>query len=62
VQFHPEYTREMVKYFAREEGRTWEKGPYVAGQDAVVAQTAKIPDTYWLMAALLDNMEREFGI
>ena len=61
VQFHPEYTREMVRYFAKEEGHTWEKGPYVAGKDAVVTQTAKIPDTYWLMEALLDNMEREFG-
>jgi len=61
VQFHPEYTREMVRHFAREEGNEWKKDHFVAGKEAVLAQTEQIPDTYWLMAALLDNMEREFG-
>ncbi len=61
VQFHPEYTREMVRYFAHEEGDKWKKDHFVAGKEAVLAQTEQIPDTYWLMNALLDNMEREFG-
>ena len=59
-QFHPEYTREMVIQSARECGDQWEKGPYVAGPEAVLAQTAQRADTDWLMSRLLDNMEREF--
>lgn len=61
VQFHPEYTRDMVKQFAREWGDEWQKGPFVADKEAVLAQTEKIPDTYWLMTTMLDNMVREFG-
>ena len=61
MQFHPEYTRDMVKQFAREWGDEWQKGPFVAGKEAVLAQTEKIPDTYWLMTTMLDNMVREFG-
>ncbi len=62
LQFHPEYTRNMVSHFAHELGHEWKPGPFVAGQEAVLAQTETIPDTYWLMAALLDNMDREFGL
>lgn len=61
VQFHPEYTRDMVQQFAREWGDEWQKGPFVAGKEAVLAQTEEIPDTYWLMTTLLNNMVREFG-
>ena len=61
VQFHPEYTRNMVGRFARKWGHEWQPGPFVPGQAAVITQTEAMPDTYWLMAALLDNMEREFG-
>ncbi len=61
LQFHPEYTREMVSQFARECGHEWIKGPFVAGHEAVLAQTAHIADTYWLASRLLDNMEREFA-
>ena len=61
VQFHPEYTREMVKYFAREKSREWQIDRFVAGKEAVLEQTDKLSsDTYGLMAKLLDNMEREF--
>lgn len=60
VQFHPEYTREMVNHFAREEGHEWKQDDFVAGKEAVLTHTDKIPDTYWLMAALLDNMDRKF--
>ena len=60
LQFHPEYTRKMVSHFAHEWGHEWQTGPFVAGKEAVLAQTEAIPDTYWLVAALLDNMERQF--
>ena len=60
VQFHPEYTRDMVSHFAREAGHEWKPGPFVPGKEAVMAQTETMPDTYWLMATLLDNMERKF--
>jgi GMP synthase (glutamine-hydrolysing) len=62
LQFHPEYTREMVTHFARMEGFEWEKDQFVAGKEAVLAQTDKIPDTYWLMEALLNNIEQEFVV
>ena len=60
LQFHPEYTREMVSRFARECGDEWKRGPFVAGCEAVLAQTEKLTDTDWLADRLLDNMEREF--
>jgi GMP synthase (glutamine-hydrolysing) len=60
VQFHPEYTRNMVSHFAREWGHEWKPGPFVTDQEAVLDQTEALPDTYWLMSALLDNMERKF--
>jgi len=60
LQFHPEYTREMVRQFAIEEGHEWEKDHFVAGKEAVLAETDKIPDTYWLMETLLNNMEQKF--
>ena len=60
LQFHPEYSRNMVDRFAREWGHEWNPGPFVAGKDAVLAQTETLPDNYWLMATLLDNMEKQF--
>ncbi len=60
VQFHPEYTRDMIGYAAREEGDSWVRGQYVGGRQAVLRQTEKMRDTYWLMEALLNNMEREW--
>jgi GMP synthase-like glutamine amidotransferase len=61
LQFHPEYTIEIVRFFAKEYGHEWEKDRYVAGKEAVLSKSDEIPETYWLMAQLLDNMEREFG-
>ena len=61
LQFHPEYTREMVNSFARQFGDEWEPGPFVAGAEAVLARTGQIADTYWLAARLLDNLERKFA-
>lgn len=60
-QFHPEYTRDMVKFYSQEFGHEWEPKKFVADKDAVLARTERIPDTYWLMEALLDNMDREWG-
>lgn len=60
VQFHPEYTKSMVEYFANEVGHEWERDTFVAGRDAVLAQTPKIPDTYWLMESMMENMEHEY--
>lgn len=59
-QFHPEYSREMVTRFAHDSGHEWYPGPFVPGKDAILEQTRAMPDTYWLMAALLDNLANEF--
>jgi len=61
LQFHPEYTLEMVRFFAKEYGHEWKRDRYVAGKEAVLSKSDQIPGTYWLMELLLDNMDREFG-
>ena len=61
LQFHPEYTREMVAYYAREHSQDWVPDLFVGDKDTVLAQTKEIPDTYGLMETLLNNMEREFA-
>jgi GMP synthase-like glutamine amidotransferase len=60
VQFHPEFTRDLVRLFSRDWGEEWGKGPYSSSSGAVMEETDRIPDTYWLMEALLDDMDREF--
>jgi len=60
LQFHPEYTREMVRYFAGEEGDEWVSDLFVSGKERVLKETQEIPDTYWLMETLLDHMEEAF--
>lgn len=62
IQFHPEYPLESVKYFVQEFGDEMQKGPYVAGKEKILAQTDQIPETYALMAAILDNMDRQFKV
>jgi len=62
IQFHPEYTLALVRYFVEEWGDEWQRGPYVAGKEKVLAQTNRIPETYGLMATILDNMERQFKL
>jgi GMP synthase-like glutamine amidotransferase len=59
-QFHPEYTIELVDYFAREHSETWVPDAYVSGGDAVLARNRTMRDTYWLMEAILDNLVRQF--
>ena len=58
LQFHPEYTREMVRYFAKTEGAGWVPDLFVSGKEEVLGKTDRVRDTYWLMEALLDNLER----
>jgi GMP synthase (glutamine-hydrolysing) len=62
IQFHPEYPLESVKYFIRELGDELQKGPYVAGKEKMLSQTDQIPETYALMASILDNMDRQFKV
>jgi len=61
LQFHPEYTRDMVYYYAAEHSQDWVPDEFVSGKDKVLARTKEIPDTYWLMETLLNNMEQEFA-
>lgn len=61
IQFHPEYTRDMVSSYALRYGHEWVEGPYVAGKEKTLKQTERIRDTYWLMEALLDRMVRQFA-
>lgn len=60
VQFHPEYTREMVSGHARRYGREWPLGPYSEGEERVLRKTEAMPEPYWLMERLLDNMLETF--
>ena len=61
LQFHPEITRKMADGFTKKYGHRWKSGQFVSGKETVLKQTETIPDTYWLMAAILDNMDREFN-
>lgn len=61
LQFHPEYTREMVTYFARKHSQDWILDAYVSTKEEVLAQTEKIADTYWLMESLLNNIVQKFA-
>jgi GMP synthase-like glutamine amidotransferase len=60
LQFHPEFTREMVTSYARGHGQDWVANTFVDDKDKVLAKTEKLPDTFWLMESLLNNMERGF--
>jgi len=62
LQFHPEYTRRMVTLYAREHSQDWTSDVYVSTKDEVLKRTEDIPETYWLMEALLNNIEQEFAV
>ena len=59
IQFHPEYTLDMIRYFAHEHSEDWEPDLFVAGKDAVLVETEERDESYGLMEALLNNMSRE---
>ena len=61
LQFHPEYTLDNVRWSIKQYGSLWQKGPHVPGPDKTAELTEAMPDTYWLMAALLDNIVARFG-
>jgi GMP synthase-like glutamine amidotransferase len=62
LQFHPEYTREMVAYYAAANSQDWKADEFVSPAEEILARTDKIPDTYWLMEILLNNMSEEFEV
>lgn len=62
LQFHPEYTRDMVTYYAREHSQDWTSDAHISTKDEVLARTKEIPDTYWLMETLLNNIQQEFSV
>jgi len=62
LQFHPEYTREMVAYYADANRQLWKADEFVSPAEEILARTEKIRDTYWLMEILLNNMVEEFEI
>jgi hypothetical protein len=39
-----------------------QKGPYAAGKKKILSQTDQIPETYALMAAILDNIDHQFKV
>lgn len=61
LQFHPEYTLDMVRTYARTHSQHWLAGTYVDNGSAVLSQTDALPDTFGLMQALLNNMAQEFA-
>ena len=61
LQFHPEYTREMVRYYAAEHSQDWMPEEFVCSGKEVLARTNHIADTHWLMETLLNNIENEFS-
>lgn len=60
LQFHPEYTLDMVRFFAREHSQEWIPNTFVSGKDKVLEETENVSVTYWLMEALLNNLSRLF--
>lgn len=61
LQFHPEYTREIIMTLTGRYGQDWQKDKYVQISAEVKSRTEQLPDNYWLMKALLDNMAGAFG-
>jgi GMP synthase-like glutamine amidotransferase len=62
LQFHPEYTRDMIRYYAAQHSQDWVPDRYVSSGNEVLARTEEMPDTYWLMESLLNNMEQKFAV
>ncbi len=59
-QFHPEYTLELVDYFAREHSEEWVPDTFVMGPETVLRRNRAMKGTYWLMEAILDNLAERF--
>ena len=57
-QFHPEYTLDLIRTYAREFGREWTGGPHVTPPDEVVNIADKSAETYPILETLLNNMRK----
>ena len=62
LQFHPEYTREMVAYYADANRQLWKADKFVSPAEEILTRTEKVQDTYWLMEILSNNMVEELEI
>ena len=60
LQFHPEYTLDMVRYYARNYSQDWLTDAYVQDGSTVLAGTDEQPDSYKYMQILLNNIAQEF--
>ena len=58
IQFHPEYTLDLVQTYAREHGHEWTPGSYVMSRSEVLDQASRLPETYWLMETIFENWMR----
>jgi GMP synthase-like glutamine amidotransferase len=58
IQFHPEYTLDLVRTYARDHGHEWAPAPYVMSRSEVLENASRLPDTYWLMEAIITNWEQ----
>lgn len=61
LQFHPEYTLDMVRHFACNHSQEWLSDNYVDDGPTVLAQTDGVPETYGLMKTLLNNIAQDFA-
>jgi hypothetical protein len=52
----------MVAYYAAEHSQDWKPDLFVSPGDEVLSRTTEIPDTYWLMETLLNNLAEEFEL
>lgn len=45
IQFHPEYTLELIDFFAREHSQEWVPDTFICSKDTVLAQKQTMEDT-----------------
>jgi GMP synthase-like glutamine amidotransferase len=55
IQFHPEYTLDLVRTYARDHGHEWTPAPYVMSRSEVLEKVSQLPDTYWLLGTIFSN-------
>lgn len=66
-QFHPEYTKEIIKnYFEECYDQYWIEGRYVAPKEGFLEELEQMPDTYLLFRQLMNNaiefFSKEFNL
>ncbi|MCP4294227.1 MAG: type 1 glutamine amidotransferase [Proteobacteria bacterium] len=60
LQFHPEYTCEMVLAFTESHGDLFQEGVHSDDKKVLAEKTKTLDDNYWLMKVILDNLEQIF--